>query len=63
MQDFSDIVNLYTVVGGIAVVLLTYIHGLMFIQLKTDGQIRERANQQAKKSTCRSALLLSYLSH
>ncbi|WP_428909408.1 cytochrome d ubiquinol oxidase subunit II [Niallia sp. Krafla_26] len=46
---FFDIVNLYTVVGGIAVVLLSYIHGLMFIQLKTDGEIRQRANQQAQK--------------
>ncbi|WP_338470541.1 cytochrome d ubiquinol oxidase subunit II [Niallia sp. XMNu-256] len=46
---FFDIVNLYTVVGGIAVVLLSYMHGLMFIQLKTDGDIRKRANDQAKK--------------
>ncbi len=46
---FFDIVNLYTVVGGIAVVLLSYMHGLMFIQLKTDGDVRERANHQAKK--------------
>lgn len=46
---FFDIVNLYTVVGGIAVTLLSYMHGLMFIQLKTDGEVRARANQQAKK--------------
>lgn len=49
VAGFFDIVNLYTVVGGIAVVLLSYMHGLMFIQLKTDGDVRERANQQAKK--------------
>ena len=46
---FFDIVNLYTVVGGLAVTLLCYLHGLMFIQLKTDGDIRHRANVQARK--------------
>ena len=44
-----DIVNVYTVVGGIAFVLLTYMHGLMFISLKTTDSIRERAREQAKK--------------
>jgi cytochrome bd ubiquinol oxidase subunit II len=46
---FFDIVNLYTVIGGLAVTLLCYLHGLMFIQLKTDGDIRHRANAQARK--------------
>ena len=46
---FFDIVNLYTVVGGLAVTLLCYLHGLMFIQLKTDGDIRHRANAAGKK--------------
>ncbi|PAD67257.1 cytochrome d ubiquinol oxidase subunit II [Bacillus sp. 7586-K] len=46
---FTDIVNLYTVVGGIAFVLLSYLHGLMFISLKTTDSLRERAREQAKK--------------
>lgn len=46
---FFDIVNLYTVVGGIAFVLLSYLHGLMFITLKTTGSLRERARQVALK--------------
>jgi len=46
---FFDIVNLYTVVGGAAVALLSYMHGLMFITLKTDGELRVRARQQALK--------------
>lgn len=46
---FFDIVNVYTVVGGIAFVLLSYLHGLMFITLKTTGSLRERARQAALK--------------
>ncbi|RKQ33159.1 cytochrome d ubiquinol oxidase subunit II [Oceanobacillus halophilus] len=46
---FTDVVNLYTVVGGVAFVLLSYLHGLMFISLKTEGSLRERARNQAKK--------------
>lgn len=46
---FLDIVNVYTVVGGIAFVLVSLMHGLIFLSLKTDGDIRERANQLALK--------------
>lgn len=46
---FFDIVNLYTVVGGLAFVALSYLHGLMFISLKTTGELRARARQAAKK--------------
>lgn len=47
--ELFDIVNVYTVVGGVAFVLLTYMHGLMFISLKTTGALRERAREQAQK--------------
>ena len=40
---FSDFVNVYSLVGGLAVVLLTLIHGLTFIGIRTLGNIRERA--------------------
>ena len=46
---FGDIVNIYTVMSGIMFVLLSYSLGLAFIALKTDGPIRERAKEQAKK--------------
>ncbi|WP_019156330.1 cytochrome d ubiquinol oxidase subunit II [Robertmurraya massiliosenegalensis] len=46
---FTDVVNIYTVVGGIAFVLLVILHGMMFIGLKTEGDLRERANQLAQK--------------
>ncbi|MEK3889984.1 cytochrome d ubiquinol oxidase subunit II [Bacillus sp. FSL K6-3431] len=44
-----DFVNIYTVIGGILFVLLSYLHGLMFISLKTTGNMRERARKEAQK--------------
>ncbi|MGG0717223.1 cytochrome d ubiquinol oxidase subunit II [Robertmurraya massiliosenegalensis] len=46
---FIDVVNIYTIVGGIAFVMLVFLHGLMFIGLKTEGDLRERANRLAQK--------------
>jgi cytochrome bd ubiquinol oxidase subunit II len=46
---FTDYVNVYSVVGGITVTLLCYLHGLMFVTLKTVGDIRERARKQGQK--------------
>lgn len=46
---FTDYVNIYSIVGGVAVTLISYLHGLNYLRLKTDGKIRERANAQAKK--------------
>lgn len=44
---FFDYFNWMSVVGGVALVLLTYLHGLNYIALKTDGDIRERARNYA----------------
>ena len=46
---FTDYVNIYSIVGGVAVTLISYLHGLNYLRLKTDGKIRKRANEQAKK--------------
>ncbi|MDS9472837.1 cytochrome d ubiquinol oxidase subunit II [Sporosarcina pasteurii] len=46
---FFDIVNTYTVVGGLTFVALSYLHGLTFISLKTDGSLRTRARKEAQK--------------
>ena len=46
---FFDIVNLYTVVGGVLFVALSYLHGLTFISLKTVDDLRERARKSALK--------------
>ena len=46
---FTDYVNLFSIVGGVAVTLICYIHGLNYLRLKTEGKIRVRANEQLKK--------------
>lgn len=46
---FFDFVNVYTVVGGLAFVLISYLHGLLFVTLKTEGSIRTRAKEAALK--------------
>lgn len=43
-----DVVNVYTVLGGVAVTVLCLVHGLMFLSLRTVGELRERARAQAK---------------
>lgn len=55
---FFDIVNVYTVVGGLTFVVLSYLHGLTFLSLKTEGEIRERARKQAQKIYALTGLLL-----
>ncbi|PID00730.1 cytochrome d ubiquinol oxidase subunit II [Sporosarcina sp. P29] len=46
--SFTDFINVYTVIGGVTFVLLSYLHGLLFIGLKTIGELRERANATAR---------------
>ncbi|UII56630.1 cytochrome d ubiquinol oxidase subunit II [Cytobacillus spongiae] len=46
---FTDYVNIYSVIGGVTVTLLCYLHGLLFITLKTVGSLQERARKMAKK--------------
>lgn len=55
---FGDIVNIYTLVGGLTLAALSYLHGLNFITLKTDGDIRERAREQALKVYWLTAVLI-----
>lgn len=54
-----DMVNLYTVVGGITVVMLCLVHGLMFTTLRTLGDLQLRARKLAKKLLPALAILLA----
>ncbi|MEY8442091.1 cytochrome d ubiquinol oxidase subunit II [Lactobacillaceae bacterium 24-114] len=45
---FFDYINWFSVVGGIALTLLTYLHGLNYITLKTVGEVKETANNVAQ---------------
>lgn len=46
--SFTDYVNWFSIVGGVAVALLCLLHGLNFVRLKTTGQLRQRALAYAK---------------
>lgn len=45
---FFDYFNWISIVGGVALLLLTYLHGINYIALKTTGPIQERAQNYAK---------------
>lgn len=46
---FSDYLNVYSIWGGITLTLLCLLHGLNFIALKTEGDLRKRSALVAKK--------------
>lgn len=47
IAHFGDYINLFSLVGGVAVLLLSYLHGLNYISLKTTGPVRDRARNYA----------------
>lgn len=53
-----DIVNVYTVTGGITVTLLCFVHGLLFTALRTVGDLQERARFTAQRLLFPLAFLL-----
>jgi cytochrome d ubiquinol oxidase subunit II len=54
---FTDFINVYSLWGGVTVTLLSFLHGLNFITLKTEGELRKRSSALAKKIVV--AVLLS----
>lgn len=48
MASFGDYVNIFSIVGGIAIVVLCLLQGLNFIRLKTLGDVRENARKMAQ---------------
>ncbi|AMM21096.1 cytochrome C oxidase assembly protein [Frondihabitans sp. PAMC 28766] len=47
---FSGLFNAYSIVGGLATLMLFFTHGVIFVTLKTDGEIRVRARRLAVRS-------------
>lgn len=47
--SFTTYVNPLSLVGGVAVALMSFLHGLNYIALKTEGNMRKRANGLANK--------------
>jgi cytochrome d ubiquinol oxidase subunit II len=54
-----DMVNGYTLVGGITVVVLCLVHGLMFTTLRTVGDLQVRARKLARVMMVPLAVLLA----
>ncbi len=48
--SFFDLLNPYALLGGVTTLLLFFTHGIVFVSLKTEGDIRERARKLAVKS-------------
>ncbi|MGB8460081.1 MAG: cytochrome d ubiquinol oxidase subunit II [Priestia megaterium] len=55
---FSDIVNLYTITGGVTLTMLCLWHGLIFATIRTMDDIRDRSRKVAMKLLPINALLL-----
>jgi cytochrome d ubiquinol oxidase subunit II len=47
--NFWDLINVYSVLGGVVTLTLFTFHGAVFTALKTNGEIRERARALAAK--------------
>ncbi|TFC11063.1 cytochrome d ubiquinol oxidase subunit II [Cryobacterium algoritolerans] len=48
--SFFDLLNPYALLGGLTTLLLFFTHGIVFVSLKTEGDIRERARKLAVQS-------------
>ncbi|MBO0958235.1 cytochrome d ubiquinol oxidase subunit II [Neobacillus sp. MM2021_6] len=46
---FTDFINVYSLWGGLTITLLCLLHGLNFMTLKTEGDIRKRSAKLAQK--------------
>ncbi|CAD5996559.1 cytochrome d ubiquinol oxidase subunit II [Agreia sp. COWG] len=48
--SFFDLLNPYALLAGLTTLLLFFTHGTIFVSLKTDGALRERARRLATRS-------------
>ncbi|MCC6613429.1 MAG: cytochrome d ubiquinol oxidase subunit II [Anaerolineae bacterium] len=48
--SFFDLLNPYALVGGLVTLSLFILHGALFLELKTDGVIRERVSKIARRA-------------
>ena len=55
--DFGDLFSAYSIVAGIAVVLLFALHGAVFLSLRTLGDLRERSRRAASRLAPAAAIV------
>ena len=46
--SFWDLISIYSVTAGISMVMLFLLHGALFLSLKTEGELRDRARKVAQ---------------
>ena len=54
---FSDLFNVYTVVGGLSIVLLFAYHGATYLTIRTSGDLCERAAATARRLALAAAVV------
>lgn len=54
---FFSLLTPYTILGGVAVLLVCLAHGAQFLSLKTEGDVRERANGLAAPLTAAATVI------
>lgn len=47
--SFFDLLNLYAIVGGLVTLTLFILHGALFLEMKTDGVVQERAQKIVRR--------------
>ena len=55
--NFFDLLSIYALVGGLASLAIFFAHGALFLELRTEGAVREKARAVAVKATPVAALL------
>jgi cytochrome d ubiquinol oxidase subunit II len=55
--DFLDLFSAYTVVAGVAVVVMFAVHGAMYLALRTEGDFSARASAAARRLSVPAAIL------
>ncbi len=55
--NFFDLLSIYALLGGLASLAIFFAHGALFLELRTEGVVREKARAVATKATPVAALL------
>mgnify|MGYP001454456413 CR=1 FL=1 len=55
--NFFDLLSVYTLLGGVASLAIFFAHGALFLEMRSEGDIREKAQAVAVKAAPVAALL------
>ncbi len=48
--NFFDLLSIYALLGGVASLAIFFAHGAIFLELRTEGDIRDKAREIAAKA-------------